>query len=57
LNDSEDKGDERGDGDDGSMGDARTDRGDDSVNDLSEVDRRGFFRKRDFSEKIHLSVD
>jgi hypothetical protein len=27
------------------------------MNDLSEVDRRGFSRKRDFSEEIHLPAD
>jgi hypothetical protein len=42
---------------DDSMRDAEIDRDDDSMNDLSEIDRRGFFRKRDFSERIHLPVD
>jgi hypothetical protein len=42
---------------DDSMRDAEIDRDDDSVNDLSEIDRRDFSRKRDFSEEIHLSVD
>jgi hypothetical protein len=27
------------------------------MNDLNEVDRRDFFNKRDFSEKIHFSAD
>jgi hypothetical protein len=27
------------------------------MNDLSEIDRRDFFIKRDFSEEIHLSAD
>jgi hypothetical protein len=39
------------------MGDAGIDRDDGSMNDLSEVDRRGFSRKRDFSEEIHLPAD
>jgi hypothetical protein len=43
--------------DDDSMRNAEIDRDDDSMNDLSEVDRCGFFRKRDFSERIHLAVD
>jgi hypothetical protein len=38
------------------MKNARTDRDDDSMNDFSEIDRRDFFRKRDLSEKIHLST-
>jgi hypothetical protein len=50
-------GDDGGGDDDDSMGDAETDRDDDSMNGLSEVDRRGFSRKRNFSERIHLSVD
>jgi hypothetical protein len=42
---------------DDSMKNAETDRDDDSMNDLNEIDRRDFFRKRNFSEEIHLSVD
>jgi hypothetical protein len=43
--------------DDDSMRNARIDRDDDSMNDLSEIDRRDFFRKRNVSERIHLSFD
>jgi hypothetical protein len=39
------------------MKNAEIDRDDDSMNDLSEIDRRDFFRRRDFSERIHLSAD
>jgi hypothetical protein len=45
------------DDDDDSMRNAKIDRDDDSMNDLSEIDRRDFSRKRDFSEEIHLSID
>jgi hypothetical protein len=45
------------DDDDGSMRNAETDRGDDSVNDLSEINRRGFSRRRNFSGGIRLPVD
>jgi hypothetical protein len=64
LNDSADDfslyarcGNDENDENDDSMKNAETDRDDDSMNDLSEIDRRGFFRKRDFSEEIHLPVD
>ncbi len=43
-----------GGGDDDSMRDAGTDRGDGSVNGLSEVDRRGFSSKKDFICESHL---
>ncbi len=36
------------------MRDAETDRGDDSMNDLSEVDRRDFFSRKDFIDEFHL---
>jgi hypothetical protein len=49
--------DDESDDDDDSMRNARIDRDDDSMNDLSEIDRRDFFRKRNFSERIHLSTD
>jgi hypothetical protein len=39
------------------MKNAEIDRDDDSMNDLSEIDRRDFFSKRIFSERIHLSAD
>jgi hypothetical protein len=39
------------------MRNAEIDRDDDSMNDLSEIDRRDFFSKRDFSEDIHLPTD
>jgi hypothetical protein len=39
-----------GDDDDDSIENAEIDRDDDSVNGLSEIDRRDFFRKRGFSE-------
>jgi hypothetical protein len=36
------------------MRDERIDRDEDSVNDLSEVDRRDFFSKKDFIDESHL---
>jgi hypothetical protein len=45
------------DDDDDNMRNAEIDRDDDSMNNLSEFERRDFFVKRSFSEKIHLSVD
>jgi hypothetical protein len=42
---------------DDNMKNAEIDRNDDSMNNFNEIDRRGFFRKSDFSEKIHLSTD
>jgi hypothetical protein len=45
------------DDDDNSMKDAEIDRENDSMNDLSRIDRRDFFSKRNFSEEIHLSAD
>ncbi len=40
--------------DDDSMSDAKIDRDDDSVNDLSEIDRRDFFSKKGFIDESHL---
>jgi hypothetical protein len=42
------------DDDDDSMRNAKIDRDDDSMNDLSEVDRRDFFRTKDFIDESHL---
>jgi hypothetical protein len=42
------------DDDDECMRDTRTDRDDDSMNDLSEIDRRGFFRTKGFIDEFHL---
>jgi hypothetical protein len=42
------------DDDDECMKNARTERDDDSINDLSEVDRRDFFSRRDFVDESHL---
>ncbi len=42
------------DDDDDNIENAKIDRGDDSMNDLSEVDRRDFFRKDDFIDDSHL---
>jgi hypothetical protein len=39
------------------MRNAEIDRDDDSMNDLSGIDRRDFFSKRGFSKEIHLSAD
>jgi hypothetical protein len=36
------------------MKNAEIDRDDDSMNDLSEIDRRDFFRKNDFIDDFHL---
>jgi hypothetical protein len=52
LNDS--GGDDESDDDDDSMRNAKIDRDDDSVNDLSEIDRRGFFRKNGFIDDSYL---
>jgi hypothetical protein len=49
--------DDESDENDDNMKDTEIDRNDDSMNDFNEVDRRDFFRKRDFSEKIRLSID
>jgi hypothetical protein len=58
LNDSKsEEDDDENDDDDDNMKNARIDRNDDSMNDLSEIDRRDFFKKRSFSEEIHLSID
>jgi hypothetical protein len=42
---------------DDNMKNAEIDRDDDSMNDLNEINRRDFFRKRDFSKMIHLPTD
>jgi hypothetical protein len=49
--------DDENDENDDSMKDAEIDRDDNSMNGFNEIDRRGFFKKRGFSEEIHLSVD
>jgi hypothetical protein len=46
--------DDESDDDDESMKNAKIDRDDDSVNNLNEIDRCDFFRKRNFSDEIHL---
>jgi hypothetical protein len=46
--------DDENDDDDDNMKNAKTDRDDDSMNDLSEIDRRDFFRKNDFINDSHL---
>jgi hypothetical protein len=43
-----------GNDDDGSMRNARIDRDDDSMNDLSEIDRRDFFRTKNLIDEFHL---
>jgi hypothetical protein len=45
--------DESGDDDDSSKN-AKIDRDDDSMNDLSEIDRRDFFSKKGFIDESHL---
>jgi hypothetical protein len=42
---------------DDSMKIVKIDRDDDSMNDLNKINRRDFFRKRNFSEEIHLLID
>jgi hypothetical protein len=42
------------DDDDECMKNAKTDRDDDSMNDLSEIDRRDFFIKNGFADGSHL---
>jgi hypothetical protein len=49
--------DDEDDDDESSMKDARIDRDDDSMNDLSEIDRRDFFSKKDFIDESHLLND
>jgi hypothetical protein len=46
--------DDESDDDDDSMKNAKIDRDDDSVNDLSEIDRRDFFRTKNFVDESHL---
>ncbi len=46
--------DDEGDDDDDDMRNAEIDRDDDSVNDLSGVGRRGFFRTKDLIDEFHL---
>jgi hypothetical protein len=46
--------DDESDDDDDSMKNAKIDRDDDSMNDLSEIDRRDFFSKKDFIDESHL---
>jgi hypothetical protein len=46
--------DDEDDDDDDSMKDARIDRDNDSMNDLSEIDRRDFFRAKDLIDEFHL---
>jgi hypothetical protein len=48
--------DDESDDDDNNMKNAKVDRNDESMNDLNEIDRRDFFKKRIFSKKIHLSI-
>jgi hypothetical protein len=40
--------------DEDNMRNARIDRSDDSMNDLSEIDRRDFFSRKDFIDESHL---
>jgi hypothetical protein len=49
--------DDESDDDDNNIKKAKIDRNDESMNDLNEVDRRDFFKKKDFSKRIHLSID
>jgi hypothetical protein len=42
------------DDDDDSMKDAETNRDDNAMNNLSGIDRRDLFRKKSFSDEIHL---
>jgi hypothetical protein len=42
------------DDDDDNMKNAKIDRDDDSMNDLSEIDRRDFFSRKDFIDESHL---
>jgi hypothetical protein len=46
--------DDESDDDDDSMKNAKINRDDNSMNDLSEIDRRDFFRKKDFIDEFHL---
>jgi hypothetical protein len=46
--------DDEGDDDDDSMKNAKIDRDDDSMNDLSEIDRRDFFKTNGFIDESHL---
>jgi hypothetical protein len=46
--------DDESDDDDDDMRNAEIDRDDDSMNDLSEIDRRDFFRTKSLSDEFHL---
>jgi predicted phage gp36 major capsid-like protein len=46
--------DDESDDDDDDMKNAEIDRDDDSMNDLSEVDRRDFFSRKSFIDESHL---
>ncbi len=46
--------DDESDDDDENMKNAEIDRDDDSMNDLSEVDRRDFFSRKNFIDESHL---
>jgi hypothetical protein len=46
--------DDESDDDDDDMKDAEIDRDDDSMNDLSEIDRRDFFSRKNFIDESHL---
>jgi hypothetical protein len=46
--------DDEDDDDDDNMKNARIDRDDDSMKDLSEIDRRDFFRTKNFIDEFHL---